>query len=340
MRLVVTGAAGFVGSHLVDAALAAGHDVVGIDAFIPYYPREVKDRNIEAAARHESFRLVEADLRTADLRPLVDGADAVIHLAAMPGLPRSWSDFELYASCNLVATERLLEAIREGGVSRLVHVSTSSVYGRTAVGNERMPTVPVSPYGVTKLAAEHLVGAFADAFRLRTTILRYFSIYGPRQRPDMAYHRFAEALLDGRDLTVFGDGRSSRTSTYVDDAVAATLAAVDAGRDGAVYNIGGGEPITVLESIETMADAIGMVPRIVFADPRPGDQRHTAADIARARRDLGYEPTVAPRDGLRRQVEWHRERRRGTDAVARGHRRDGHRRSAVGTATAPASRPG
>jgi UDP-glucuronate 4-epimerase len=309
MRLVVTGAAGFVGSHLVEAALAAGHDVVGIDAFIPYYPREVKDGNIERATRNERFRLVEADLRTANLLPIVDGADAVIHLAAMPGLPRSWSDFELYASCNLVATERLLEAVRDGGVGRLVHVSTSSVYGRTAVGDETMPTVPVSPYGVTKLAAEHLVGAFADAFRLRATILRYFSIYGPRQRPDMAYHRFAEALLDGSELTVFGDGRSSRTSTYVDDAVAATLAAVTAGRDGAVYNIGGGEPITVLESIETMADAIGVVPRIVFADARPGDQRHTAADIIRAGRDLGYVPTVSPREGLRRQVEWHLERR-------------------------------
>jgi nucleoside-diphosphate-sugar epimerase len=309
MRLVVTGAAGFVGSHLVDAALAAGHDVVGIDAFIPYYPRAVKEENLAAAARHPRFRLVEADLRTDDLGPVLGGADAVVHLAAMPGLPRSWSDFELYSSCNLVGTERLLEAIRDVGVPRLVHVSTSSVYGRMAVGDETMPAAPVSPYGVTKLAAEHLVGAFADAFGLRTTILRYFSIYGPRQRPDMAFHRFAEALLDRRELTVFGDGRSSRTSTYVADAVDATLAAVTAGRDGAVYNIGGGEPITVLESIETMAEAIGVTPRIVFEDPRPGDQRHTAADIGLARRDLGYDPAVLPREGLRRQVTWHVGRR-------------------------------
>jgi nucleoside-diphosphate-sugar epimerase len=310
MRLVVTGAAGFVGSHLVDAALAAGHDVVGIDAFIPYYPRDVKTQNLAAAADSPSFRLVEADLRTAPLQQLLEGADAVVHLAAMPGLPRSWSEFELYASCNIVGTERLLEAIRDAGVGRLVHVSTSSVYGRMAVGDESLPTAPVSPYGVTKLAAEHLVGAFAEAFGLRATILRYFSIYGPRQRPDMAYHRFAEALIDGDELTVFGDGRSSRTSTYVDDAVRATLAAVTLGRDGAVYNIGGGEPVTVLESIEIMADAIGARPRIAFGEARAGDQRHTAADTALARRDLGFQAEVTPPDGLRRQVAWHVARRR------------------------------
>jgi len=310
MRLVVTGAAGFVGSHLVDAALATGHDVVGIDAFIPYYPEAVKRANLAAAVESPSFQLVEADLRTASLTGLLDGADAVVHLAAMPGLPRSWSEFELYASCNIVGTERLLEAIRDAGVGRLVHVSTSSVYGRMAVGDESLPTAPVSPYGVTKLAAEHLVGAFAEAFGLRATILRYFSIYGPRQRPDMAYHRFAEALIDGAELNVFGDGQSSRTSTYVNDAVRATLAAVTLGRDGAVYNIGGGEPVTVLESIEIMAEAIDVRPRIAFGEPRAGDQRHTAADTALARRDLGFQAEVTPRDGLRRQVAWHVARRR------------------------------
>ena len=309
MRLVITGAAGFVGSHLADAALAAGHDVTGIDAFIPYYPREVKERNVAAAAASPRFRLVEADLRSSDLGPLLEGADAVVHLAAMPGLPRSWSDFELYASCNLVATERLLEAIRDRGVGRLVHVSTSSVYGRTAIGDESLPTAPVSPYGVTKLAAENLVQAFVDTYGLNASILRYFSIFGPRQRPDMAYHRFAEALLDGHELTVFGDGQSSRTSTFVDDAVGATLAAIGRGGDGEVYNIGGGEPITVLESIEVMAEAIGVRPRISFAPARHGDQRHTAADITRARRDLGYEPSIAPRPGLRRQVAGHVARR-------------------------------
>ncbi|HEX5014970.1 MAG TPA: NAD-dependent epimerase/dehydratase family protein [Candidatus Limnocylindrales bacterium] len=310
MRLVVTGAAGFIGSHLVEAALDAGHDVVGVDAFIPYYPRSVKTENLAQARAHDRFRLVEADLRTATLGPVVEGADAVIHLAAMPGLPRSWSDFELYATCNIVATERLLEAIRATGVPKLVHVSTSSVYGRLAQGDETLPTRPVSPYGVTKLAAEHLVDAFADAFDIRATILRYFSIYGPRQRPDMAYHRFAEALIEDQPLDVFGDGQSSRTSTYVSDAVNATLAAVDRGKPGARYNIGGGEPITVLEAIDCMAEALGVSPQIRFGDPRAGDQRHTAADTSAARHDLGYRPAVKPRDGLRRQVAWHLERRR------------------------------
>jgi dTDP-glucose 4,6-dehydratase len=308
MRLAVTGAAGFIGSHLVEAALRGGHEVVGIDGFIPYYPREVKEANVEEARRSPRFRFVEADLRDADLGPLVADVDAVVHLAAMPGLPRSWSDFELYASCNLVATERLLEALRERPATRLVHVSTSSVYGEMGVGDETVPTNPISPYGVTKLAGEQVVRAFAATFGLRATILRYFSIYGPRQRPDMAYHRFIEALLAGRPVTVFGDGRASRTSTFVTDAVAATLAAVERAEPGTIYNIGGGEPITVLDAIHSIAQEIGTEPRIRFEAPRAGDQRHTAADISRARRELEWAPTVLPRDGLREQIRWHQAR--------------------------------
>ncbi|MFL5770937.1 MAG: NAD-dependent epimerase/dehydratase family protein [Chloroflexota bacterium] len=316
MRLIVSGAAGFIGSHLVDAALAAGHDVVGIDAFVPYYPRAVKQANLAGAAEHPRFELVESDLRTDELEPILDRADAVVHFAAMPGLPRSWTDFELYTSCNVIATERLLEALRRVGRTRLVHISTSSVYGELGVGDESLPTIPTSPYGVTKLAGEHLVRAFAATFGLDAVILRYFSIYGPRQRPDMAYHRFAEALLAGEGITVYGDGRSSRTSTFVDDAVGATLAAVERAEAGSLYNIGGGEPITVLQAIGVIADELGVEPRIAFEPPRPGDQRHTAADVSRAGRELGWEPSIGPREGLRRQVAWHRDRQRvGSPAV-------------------------
>ncbi|HEU4673210.1 MAG TPA: NAD-dependent epimerase/dehydratase family protein [Candidatus Limnocylindrales bacterium] len=308
-RVAVTGAAGFVGSHVAEALVARGDEVVGIDAFIDYYPRPTKEGNLSGLLDSDRFRFVEADLRTAALEPILDGLDAIVHEAAMPGLPRSWSDFDLYVSCNLVAVERLLAAARAVGVRRILHVSTSSVYGLEAVGDETMPTRPVSPYGVTKLAAEHLVLANVDTFGLDAVITRYFSIYGPRQRPDMAYHRFTESLLDDEPITVFGDGLQTRSNTYVEDAVAGTLAALDRGRAGEIYNIGGGEVISVLDAIGILARALGREPRVEHGPPRPGDQRHTAADTTKAREQLGYRPTVGPNDGLVRQATWQRQRR-------------------------------
>lgn len=309
MRITVTGAAGFVGSHLSGALLDAGHDVVALDAFVPYYPRELKERNLAELRQRERFTFHETDLRSAALEPILEASDAVIHLAAMAGLALSWRDLELYASCNLIATGRLLEAVRSTGVRRLVHVSTSSVYGTEAVGDEGQPLRPISPYGVTKLAAEHLVSAHAAAFGLDTVVLRYFSIYGQRQRPDMAYHRFIEAMLDGRPIDVYGDGEQSRSNTFVDDAVRATLLALDRGRSGAVYNVGGGETLTLNEAIELIGDAIGARPAVIRRPSRPGDQRHTAADIRLAARELDWRPMTTARDGLVRQVAWQREQR-------------------------------
>jgi nucleoside-diphosphate-sugar epimerase len=239
----------------------------------------------------------------------VDGIDVIVHEAAMAGLPRSWTDFRTYMDCNLLATQRLLEAARAAHVPRFVHISTSSVYGLDAVGDETRPTRPISPYGVTKLAAEHLVVAFAESFGFPATILRYFSIFGPRQRPDMAYHIFTEALLDGRPITVFGDGEQTRTNTYVTDAVAGTIAAIEGARVGEAYNIGGGEPITVNAAIKTLADTLGVEARVVHGEPRLGDQRHTSADTSKAREAFGYRPTVGPEDGLRSQARWQQERR-------------------------------
>jgi len=309
MQVLVTGAAGFIGSHVSEALLAAGHDVVGLDAFVPYYPRAVKEANLATALAHDSFRFVVADLRSDDLEPIVAGVDAVIHLAAMPGLPRSWVDVETYAACNLLATHRLLEACRAQPVQRFLQVSTSSVYGTNACGDETLPTKPVSPYGVTKLAAEHLVLAYVELFRFPASIVRYFAIFGPRQRPDMAYHIFIEAMLDGREITVFGDGEQSRSSTFVSDCVAGTLRALWDGLPGELYNLGGGELLTVNRAIQVIADATGVVPDVQHREARVGDQRHTAADITRARRQLGYEPLTSPEDGLRAQVDWHLARR-------------------------------
>jgi UDP-glucuronate 4-epimerase len=306
MRIVVTGAAGFIGSHVAERLVADGHSVVGVDAFVDYYAREIKERNVRSLRDSPGFELVELDLRDGDLRAVVEGADAVINEAAMPGLPRSWVDVELYASCNLLAVDRLVRACREAGVPRLLHVSTSSVYGDMALGDEEGPLRPMSPYGITKLAAEQLLLAQHALFGLPAVIVRYFSIYGPRQRPDMAYNIFIEALLHDREITVFGDGEQSRSSTFITDCVEGTLRALELGRPGQIYNIGGGEVVTVREAIGIIADELGVEPRIVYAPARPGDQRHTKADTSKAASELGYRPTVAPEEGLRRQVSWQR----------------------------------
>ncbi len=311
MRILVTGAAGFVGSSLSERLLADGHEVVGVDAFVGSYPEAIKRRNLEAASRSDGFTLVHADLRTADLDPMLDGVEVVINEAAIAGLAPSWADLARYVRCNILARGRLIEASRRAGVQRFLQISTSSVYGVEAVGDESTPLRPSSPYGVTKLAAEHLVAAHVEAHDLPAVILRYFSIYGPRQRPDMAYHRFIEAMLDGRSITVYGDGHQSRSNTFVSDCVDGTVAAMTRARVGEVYNIGGGESVELGEAVALIADAVGVEPTIERGPPVPGDQRHTFADTAKAERDFGYRPRVGPREGIVRQVGWHRELRGG-----------------------------
>jgi UDP-glucuronate 4-epimerase len=305
MLIAVTGAAGFIGSHLSERLLADGHEVVGIDGFIDSYARSYKERNLTELREHASFAFHPCDLRTEALDPLLDGVEVVLHLAAMPGLPRSWTEFDSYATNNFHAVQRLLEACHRRGVGRFVQASTSSVYGSRAVGDELIPTRPVSPYGVTKLAAENLVLAYMDTLGIPAVILRYFSVYGPRQRPDMAYHIFSEALLDDRPLTVFGDGAQTRSITEVSDCVAGTIAAMLDGIPGEIYNVGGGQSIGLLEGINILADALGRRPRIEFQPARPGDQRDTGADTTKARLGLGYVPKVTPQEGLVRQAAWH-----------------------------------
>lgn len=305
---VVTGAAGFIGSHVCDRLLADGHAVVGVDCFTDYYARDVKEANLRAAGANPRFRLVEADLRTADLGPIVAGADGVVHEAAMGGLLRSWTAFDEYLGCNVLATQRLLDALRAAGGPHLVHVSTSSVYGRDSSGDETRPTAPQSPYGVTKLAAEHLVRAYGDQFGVRWTILRYFSIYGPRQRPDMGYHLFIDRILAGEAVTLFGDGSQSRGNTYVADCVDATVRALALAPAGETLNIGGGEVVTAREAIERIGRLVGREPVVVRGPERPGEQRAALADTSRARAVLGWEPRTGIDAGLRAQVEWQRAR--------------------------------
>jgi nucleoside-diphosphate-sugar epimerase len=307
-RIVVTGAAGFVGSHLCQALLAAGHQVTGVDAFIPYYPRPLKERNLAGITARPGFTFHELDLRTDDVRPLLDGAEVVFHLAAMAGLLRSWSEFDDYMTCNVQATQRLLAAASACGVQHFLNISTSSVYGRFATGDEDAPLAPASPYGITKLAAEQLCRAYAENFGLPVTILRLFSVYGPRQRPDMGYHIFIRSILRDQVITVYGDGNDSRSNTYIADCVQGLLLAFQH-RDrsvGETFNIGGGEEVTVNQVLALLGELIGRTPRVVPGPSRPGDQRRTAADIGKARRLLGYAPATSVHDGLAAQVAWQR----------------------------------
>jgi nucleoside-diphosphate-sugar epimerase len=306
MKILVTGAAGFIGSHLCERLLEAGHAVVGVDAFIPYYPRPLKEANLLAARTHPLFAFHDLDLRRDSLDLVLDGVEAVYHLAAMAGLVKSWTDFDLYQGCNLTATQRLLEGVcRLARLPRFVYASTSSVYGRFSSGDESLPTRPISPYGVTKLAGENLCRAFAEERGLPLVVLRYFSVYGPRQRPDMGYHRFIRALLDGEAVVVYGDGQQVRGNTYVSDCVAATALALEA-VPGEVFNVGGGESATVWEVLHRLEAIIGCKAVVQRQPARPGDQRSTFADTTRLQRHLGWQPQVGLEEGLARQVAWQR----------------------------------
>lgn len=307
LHVLVTGAAGFIGSHVAEGLLAAGHRVTGVDGFTDSYDPALKQRNLTGLLAQPGFTFAQADLATDPIAPLLDGVDVIVNEAAMPGLVRSWSDIEAYSRDNIVAVQRLLEAATQRGIELFVQASTSSVYGRVATGDETAPTRPVSPYGATKLAAEHLVEAYADSFGLNAIVLRYFSIFGPRQRPDMAYTIFIHRLAAGLPITVFGDGEQTRSNTFVEDCVRGTLLAIARGRPGEVYNIGGGEVISLNQVIEVLGELLESPVHVRYAAPRPGDQRHTQAAIGKAARELGYAPRTDPVTGLAAQVAWARD---------------------------------
>jgi len=307
MKAVVTGAGGFIGSHLAESLLADGHEVLGIDCFVDYYPREAKERNLAPARDHASFALVEGRLQDLDLAPLLDGASAVFHLAAQAGVRSSWGrDFALYSDHNVLATQRVLEAALAAGRPRVVYASSSSVYGDASELplREETPCRPVSPYGVTKLAGEHLAVLYHRNHGLPTTSLRYFTVYGPRQRPDMAFHRFLRAAREGGAVHLYGDGGQTRDFTFVADIVAATRAAAVSGRPGSVYNVGGGERVVLTDVLRTIEEITARPLRVVREEAQKGDMRDTFADTAAAGRDLGFRSTVPLAEGLRREWDW------------------------------------
>jgi nucleoside-diphosphate-sugar epimerase len=297
MRYVVTGAAGFIGSHLLEALIARGHDATGWDAFTDYYDPRLKEEN----ARDLPVRrldLVEDELE-------LEGVDGVFHLAGQPGVKSFGGVFPTYARQNLLASQRLFEAACAAG-ARVVFASSSSVYGDA----ESYPTPedaapsPLSPYGITKLACEHLAEAYRKEFGLDVATVRYFTIYGPRQRPDMAFTKMTSCLAEGRPFELYGDGSQSRSFTFVDDAVEATLAAMERAASGSTFNVGGGSEVSMLEAIETLGAIAGRRLELVRLPRREGDAKRTAADTSRIRAELGWAPTTAFEDGLAAQWRW------------------------------------
>jgi len=312
-RALVTGAAGFIGSHLVDALLADGHAVLGVDCFNDNYAAADKHANLEHAHAHDGFELLTGDLLDLDAHALIEQADVVFHLAGEPGVRGSWGKrFDRYTHHNVGATQHLLEAMADvGDGKRFVYASSSSVYGDAL----SLPTPedttprPLSPYGVTKLAAEHLCVLYGEEQAVRTVALRFFSVYGPRQRPDMAFRRFCEAIVSGHPIEVFGDGRQSRDFTFVADIVAATLAAGFADTaPGRVYNLGGGGSVSVNRTLETLAAIAGRPLDVRHGERQEGDVADTGADTTRARAELGWSPGTSLHDGLAAEFEWVRER--------------------------------
>ena len=306
---LVTGVAGFVGSHLAERLIADGHAVIGIDCFTDYYARALKERNLVALRREARFQFIEADLVSTDLTEIVRDATLIFHLAGQAGVRASWGkSFDAYTRNNLLATQMVLEAAKQNPPEKIVFASSSSIYGDA----ETLPTFedampqPVSPYGVTKLACEHLCRLYTRNYNLPIITVRFFTVYGPRQRPDMAFARFIRAARANQEIVVFGDGEQTRDFTFVADTVDGTIRAARAGAPGAIYNLGGGSRVSVNQVLRELEMILEQPVRVRYEAAQAGDARDTAADIRRAQTVLGFAPRGALATGLRAQVEWMR----------------------------------
>lgn len=310
MKALVTGAAGFIGSTLAERLIGEGADVVGIDCFADYYPRPIKETNLARLREARAFTFVESRIQDAGLPGLLDGVTHVFHLAAQAGVRKSWgADFRTYTENNVEATQVLLEACARAKIERLVYASSSSVYGDDVPMPMREESVlhPVSPYGVTKLAAEHLCGLYHVNYGVPAVSLRYFTVYGPRQRPDMGFHKFLNAALAGTPIVVYGDGSQTRDFTFIADAVAATFAAGVRGVPGRVYNIGGGSRVSVGQVLAIVERLAGKPLTIRHEAVQKGDMRDTYADTSLARQEIGYKPSVTLEEGLAEELRWLKE---------------------------------
>ena len=307
MKSLVTGAAGFVGSHLVEKLLGAGHDVVGVDNFLDNYPRHFKENNLAGCRDHPKFTFVNEDLTQTNLKALLRDVGYVFHLAGQPGVRSSWgSEFSRYTENNISATQLLLEAAKDLKLDKFVYASTSSVYGDTTdlPMRENGLTRPVSPYGATKLAAEHLCHLYSIAYGVPTVALRFFTVYGPRQRPDMFFHIFMRALLNGDDVPLYDDGEQTRDFTFCSDIVDGLVNAADYAGQGEVFNLGGGSQVSLLTAIALAEHISGIKAKLRRFDRQRGDVRHTSAQLDQAREKLNYRPQVGLEEGLKQQWQW------------------------------------
>ena len=304
MKALVTGCAGFIGSHQVDKLLDSDYEVIGIDCYTDYYSREIKDANISNALNHNNFKLIEEDILNMDKYPVVD---YVFHQAAQAGVRASWGkSFEIYTRNNIEATQKLLEFYKDSNIKKFVYASSSSLYGDAELPmREDSLLKPVSPYGVTKLAGENLCYLYWKNYRVPTVSLRYFTVYGPKQRPDMAIHKFVKAILKGEEITVFGDGTQRRDFTYVDDAVDANMLAAENNIIGEVFNIGGGSRISVNALIDEIEKIVGKKAKIKNIEKQKGDVRDTWADVSKAKAMLNWKPKIDIHYGLRKYIGWY-----------------------------------
>ncbi len=307
MKAIVTGAAGFIGSHLCEELLQRGYEVTGVDSFLDYYPRWIKESNLQNFIDSSRFHLIAKDILDIDWSPILSETDVLFHLAAQAGVRASWSkNFTVYTKNNIEATQLLLEESKNSKLKKFVFASTSSVYGDTEEipMKEKSVLKPVSPYGVTKVAAEDLCYLYWRSFGIPCVSLRYFTVYGPRQRPDMGFYRFILAALEGRGITVFEDGNQTRDFTYIDDIVHGTILASERGKEGLVYNLGGGSRISVNEVLLLLGQIMNKTIDIRYADKQKGDMRHTFASTDLAKADLDYVPRVSLKDGLTSEYAW------------------------------------
>jgi len=310
MKILVTGCAGFIGSHLAERLCEMGEDVIGIDCFTDYYPRAIKEANLGKLKGCKNFKFIEADLNEIDLGLLLKDIDAVFHQAAQAGVRASWGkSFEIYTRNNILATQKLLEAAKKSNLKKFIYASSSSVYGDA----EKLPLKetdvpkPISPYGVSKLAAEHLCYLYWKNFNVPTVSLRYFTVYGSRQRPDMAFNKFIKAVLKGEEITVYGDGKQTRDFTFISDAIDANIAALELAPAGTVLNIGGGSRVFLIDAIKTIEELVGKKAKIKYIEKQKGDVRDTLANTSSAKSLISYDPKVSLKEGLEKEISWMKE---------------------------------
>jgi UDP-glucose 4-epimerase len=308
-KFIVTGVAGFIGSHITERLIKDGNQVIGVDCFTDYYCIKIKEKNLENLLTFDSFNLIKEDLLRINFDEVLEGVSGIFHEAAQAGVRASWgADFKIYCDNNILATQRLLEAIKNKGV-RLIYASSSSVYGDTKKipMEENDKPLPISPYGVTKLAAEHLCSLYHKNFGMDVISLRYFTVYGPRQRPDMAFHKLIKAALTDSEFVIYGDGSQTRDFTYINDVVEANMGAFQKGKSGEVYNIGGGHRIDMNSVIETISEIIGKNIKVKRIEKQKGDVQDTFSCTDKANKDFNYKPMFSLEEGLEKEIKWIRD---------------------------------